>query len=895
MKQFILEKILSRELDIKERIFRIIILLGSVVSVFALLECMLISDVNLLRIPIIILLAAMIISLFATFKYHKVDLAAMVLGFIMIFMVFPTIFFFCGGLEGGATVWFVIGVFYCFLMFTGLKLRVFLAIDILVMIVCYGVGYLYPYLIVPIESRQFAFFDSFFSVVAVGLACGLLYYIQINFFQGERAINREQNEKLQLIAESRSKFFSNMSHEFRTPLNTIIGLNEMIKRESNQGNITEYAMNVSNAAGMLLSLVNDIIDLSKIEMNEADVINVKYKTGEMLYELVDQIDIQAKEKNLTFNLDIDENIPSVLLGDELHIKQIMTNLLSNAVKYTEKGSVTLSAYAENVDDDTIMLNLSVEDTGIGIRKEEVESIYNLFERINAVGSVNMHGTGLGLTITKQLVDLLGGEITIDSIYTKGTSFSVKIKQQIVDEKPIGNFVENAKNTKLSERTGPSFEAPEARILIVENSKMDANVIRKLLKATNMQIDIADSGEQCLKMTKSKFYHVILLDYLMQDIDGVELFRNIRSQENGLCRESAVIVLTASSLADSVRICEENNFDGFIEKPINGAKLEHKIMNYIPEDIVEHTNLMDFDDGLSIQSVHRNHKRKILVTTDCVCDLPKGYIDKYNIGMMYLYIQTPQGRFADTKEIDSDNLTQYMDGDRILAKSVSVTVEEYEEFFADALTNAQQVIHISMAKNSGKSYSIASQAALGFDNVHVIDSGNISGGQGLIVLYAAKLAKEGYSADEIISMIEDMKGNVENNFIIPSAKVFFASGYTGRVTAKLSTLFGGHPILGMRQSKLSIVGLRWGELENSWRRFIRWHLRKKSRINKDIVVITHASCTGKQVELLKEEVLKCIPFERVVIQKASLSNSCNAGRFSVGIAFYMNADNDDTHI
>ena len=378
---------------------------------------------------------------------------------------------------------------------------------------------------------------------------------------------------------------------------------------------------------------------------------------------------------------------------------------------------------------------------------------------------------------------------------------------------------------------------------------------------------------------------------MPEMDGVQTLKELRRQKNGLCRDSAVIVLSANTAAEAGRQYIEEGFDGYLEKPIQGAALEAEILKFIPEDIIEYRLLKQVSgEEEEIQRISRHKRRKVYITTDCVSDLPENIIDKYDIGMIYLYIKTENGRFADTLEISSDNLIQYMTDSTSSAVADSVSVEEYEDFYAEVLPQAEQVIHISMARNVGNSYKVAVAAAQGFDHVHVIDSTQISCGQALIVMYAAKLAMEGRAVHEICDKIEWMKKRIESRYMLPTAEIFFERGYTNLVMEKLCKLFNLHPVIKMSQSKMTMLGIRGGRLEGAWRRFIRFHLRRKRRICKDIIFITHAGCSVEQQELIRHEVLRCIPFEKVIMQRTSVSIACNAGIGTFGMAYYVNQKN-----
>ncbi|MBO5278718.1 MAG: DegV family EDD domain-containing protein, partial [Lachnospiraceae bacterium] len=370
-------------------------------------------------------------------------------------------------------------------------------------------------------------------------------------------------------------------------------------------------------------------------------------------------------------------------------------------------------------------------------------------------------------------------------------------------------------------------------------------------------------------------------------DGLETFQELREQENGLCRDSAVLALTGNTQSGAKQMYLDMGFDGYLEKPIQGKMLEAEILKFLPEDIIE--NRRD-TDGVSgqfgrVQKQSRRKRKKIYVTTDCASDIPQDLLEKYDIKLMYLYIKTPNGRFADTREIDIDSLSQYVSDESSSAYADSVTVEEFEQFFAETLTEADQIIHISLASRAGKSYDIAMTAAKSFDHVHIIDSGQISGGQALVTLHAAMLAMEGKSAKEIIKEVESGLGNIHTRVIMAGAEIFHQNGRARSATVKVCRFLNLHPYMAMLQKRAVLIALLGGSMENAWRQGIRLHLRRKRKISRGICFVTHVGCSVKQQEWIKKEILKCIPFERVVMQKASFTNACNTGKNAIGIAYY----------
>ena len=878
--------VFGRDCELRERMLRSIIMVGGLATIIGIGEILLIMQLDGLLIAFLaLLLLIMGISLFVTFKYGKYDLAAILIGFIIIVMVFPVMFLMSGALDGGPSVWMALGVFYIFLMFTGRRMVFFLALCIVMYGGTYLLAYYRPDYIVPMTTEAAAYFDSYFSVIAVGICAGLIIKIQMKVFDEEHRQNIAQREELEQSSNAKNVFFANMSHEIRTPINSIIGLNEMILRSNPTEEIREYAMDIQLASKLLLNQVNDILDLSQIEMKKMRVVPVEYRMENLLGDLVELIRVQVEKKQLELRLDIDKNLPSVLRGDEKRLKQVLLNILDNAVKYTPEGLVTMSARGEETEDGRILLKVQIADTGIGIRKEDMAYIYDSFNRVDENRNTRIVGSGLGLAITKQLVELMEGEITVDSIYTKGTTFTVTLLQEIVDRQPIGAMDFLRHGVDRAETYTPAFEAPEARILVVDDNDMNATVARRLLSYTKMQVDVAHSGAECLEMTKKKFYHVILLDDMMPGMDGLETLKELRNQENGLCRETPVIALTANAVAEARQLYQQQGFDGYVEKPIQGKLLELEIMQYLPREILEQqTAEGESAENGYFHKITMKKRKKVYVTADCVCDIPPELLEKYDIKLMYLYIKTPHGRFADTREIDSDSLAQYMTADSSSVRADSVTVQEFEEFFAERLTEAEDVIHIAMASGTGRSYQSAVMAAKGFDHVHVIDSGQVSGDMGLVTLMAAKMALSGKNAEEICREVEKEKGNVRACFIMPGAEVFCQSGRTSTLVAGVCKIFHLHPVAHMRQKKVVISTLLGGSLESAWKWGIRWQLRNRRKICRDIVVITHVGCTVKQLDWIVNEVQKCVPFERVVIQKASLTMACNSGVESIGISY-----------
>ncbi len=404
-------------------------------------------------------------------------------------------------------------------------------------------------------------------------------------------ITQSKEKELQLkelrdaaLAANRAKssFLANMSHEIRTPINTILGMGELILREAKNPNVLEYAGNIEAEGRTLMALINDLLDFSKIESNKMEIREAEYSIASLLHDVVAMFSIKMEEKGLDFRAKVEEDIPAMLFGDELRIKQILSNILSNAVKYTERGGVWMKAKWNLVAEDQGELIISVRDSGIGIRKEDLEVIFEKFRRVDVERNSRIEGTGLGMSITAQLLELMHGEITVESEYGIGSEFKVRIPQRVIDVTPIGtySFLSETKKEPLHE----IFTAPGAKILVVDDNVMNRVVVKGLLKRTLVQVDEAVSGRECLKKTENTYYDVILLDHMMPEMDGLQTLELLK-QQDGACKDSVVIVLTANAVAGAKRFYLEKGFHDYLSKPVSGVLLEKTLLKHLPTELV----------------------------------------------------------------------------------------------------------------------------------------------------------------------------------------------------------------------------------------------------------------------------------------------------------------------
>ncbi|MCR4750299.1 MAG: response regulator [Lachnospiraceae bacterium] len=387
-------------------------------------------------------------------------------------------------------------------------------------------------------------------------------------------------------SRAKSRFLADMSHEIRTPINAIIGMNEMILRESNDKDIMTYSKNIRQSGQNLLQLINGILDFSKIEDGKMDIVPVKYKIIDQIAYFINSVSDRAKAKNLDLNLVIDENLPSEVFGDDTRINQVMMNLLTNAVKYTEKGTITLTMTEKERRDNKILIYFEVKDTGIGIRQSDMPKLFESFERLDVIRNRNIEGTGLGMAITVKLLKLMESELKVESKYGRGSIFSFTLWLDITDDTPIGDYKNAMDGSEEIASYKESFHAPNARILVVDDTSLNISVVENLLKNTEIKIDTSLNGQDAITLAQNNDYDVILMDQRMPGMDGTQAMKRIRDNEEKTGKKTPIICLTADVIRGARDRYIELGFDDYLTKPIDGRSLEEMLIKYIPEEKTE---------------------------------------------------------------------------------------------------------------------------------------------------------------------------------------------------------------------------------------------------------------------------------------------------------------------
>ena len=820
-------------------------------------------------------------------RMDKIKVAKIAIALVLVLILRPAAFFTKGGVDNGTMVMMLLGSYYLIMVLDGVFRIVICLIDTSLLVTCGVIAYHHPEYLTA-YYRKSNYTNSFVQYIIGLVVLTILISFWTRILQKETRLAEEKTKELEELNRSQNRFFSSMSHEIRTPINTVLGLNEIILRQEDASEeIKKDARNIQGAGRLLLALINDILDVSKIEAGKMDIVPVDYNVSSLLSEIVNMIWLKAEEKGLKFEVDIDPGVPEVLFGDEVRIKQILINLLNNAVKYTKEGSVSLHMECETGDGRDALLKINVSDTGMGIKPDALPHLFDTFQRVDEEKNRYIEGTGLGLSIVKQLVELMEGEITVNSVYGQGSIFSVTLKQGISSDNRIGDIsISGIGSMSGQEKFQHSFHAPDARILIVDDNEMNLQVEEKLLDGTGMVVDLAMSGVEALKKTLQFRYDVIFMDHLMPEMDGIDCFENIRSQKGGLNQNTPVVVLTANAGGENIELYNNTGFDGYLVKPVSGRQLEDMLMVHLPAEKVINIAGSEMTGSRLNTASGYTKKKPVIIATSTMSDLPQNIVKELQISIIPYTVITNEGVFYDNIDIDSEELVRYMADKTKMADSEPPTEEALTAFFAGELMKAHHLIYITLTTGSSREYGRAVRAAESFENVTIVNSEMLSSATGILVMIAARLAQQGLPVEKIVSELEEAKQYIRCSFVIKSTDIM---ARRDRISPMMNSLLNAlwlRPFLRMKKDKLGVGGLLFGSDRNCYGKYMDHALPATVFPDTSFIFITYAGMSEEELMWVEKKVRERVDFDNIIFQKASAGISSNCGEGTFGLLYLV---------
>lgn len=515
------------------------------------------------------------VLLFYAYKSGRYQFCYVVTIIMIFLMMFPYLFFKSGGYKGGMVSFYIFGILFTVFMLEGKAMFFTAFMEMAVYIATIMIAYQNPQMVVWFSSEKEVVMDLLIGFCASSISVAAVMYLHFRMYNKQQEILEEARIEAQSANKAKSAFLANMSHEIRTPINVMLGMNEMILRESESEEIRQYAKSIERSGSYLISLINNILDISRIESGKMEIEEGKYELRQLLDEVMLIAEKQAEQKSLKMNLIFDKTLPAYLIGDVIHIKQILLNLINNAVKYTKEGQIDIKV---SKNEEETKLIFEVKDTGIGIKEENLPVLFDAFMRVDSKKNKKIKGTGLGLAIAKQLAEQMDGMIWVESVYGKGSSFFVQLPMKKVSDGKISNV----EWKETDERKRRSFVAPQAKILIVDDNPENLMVTRSLLKRTAVFVDTAASGEECVHKVRQNVYDLILLDYMMPQMDGIDTIRELKKDVQF---HIPVIALTADVTKGIEQTFLREGFCAYLSKPVMWSKLEDLLMKYLRDDLV----------------------------------------------------------------------------------------------------------------------------------------------------------------------------------------------------------------------------------------------------------------------------------------------------------------------
>ena len=586
---FFKDMFLNYELDLRIRMFNVLAMTGITVSIIATISCIINNEgiaSTLANFSTAFIAYGLMYYASESGRYH---LCYMITIISIFFVSFTFIFFLGGGYHGAMPFFFIFAIVFTVYMLEGRKAIVMSGLELVFYTSLCIFAYFYPQTVYTNDSAGYKLIEVLVGYLSVSIMLGSTMFLQFGMYnRQQKELESARIEALKL-SEAKSNFLANMSHEIRTPINVILGMNEIILRESESPQIKKYSANIKRAGKTLMLLINNVLDVSKIEAGKISVAEEEYKTADFIAELSVIGAEQAGKYGLSFKTEADSCLPSVLIGDSVHLNQIIVNFLGNAAKYTKQGGITLIFSQRQAEaPDEILLRVSVVDTGIGIKKENMQLLFDAFTRADMPSSRYIEGTGLGLAIAKELAELMGGQVFVESEWGVGSTFSVEIQQKVAEAAPIDIECIQSNETGGSSVSRVGFIAPNASILVVDDNKENLQVIRSLLSRTIMHIDTAESGAKCVEKIEASIsmessgYDVILMDYMMPEMNGVETLRRLKKIRGF---KTPVVALTANIISGTKERLLSEGFVKYISKPVVLEVLEAALLSILPHSLV----------------------------------------------------------------------------------------------------------------------------------------------------------------------------------------------------------------------------------------------------------------------------------------------------------------------
>lgn len=568
---------ISEQYELRHRIMNLVDVCITIALIVMCIYSLIVRMKIIVILPIVLTLAAVIFSAYILNFKNNTQLSGIILSGVCNGIMFPFMFFVYGGIDSGIPIWMVFGLIYNMHILYDATSYILTVFTIVVDGMCFFMAYNYPNIVEPIDNAGIKTLSIYATMILAALIFGVVFKYQTYLYNKKCA-------ELEKADSAKSELLANVSHEIRTPINSILGMNEMILRKNKDEGVAGYARTIDSAGNTLLALINDLLDMSKIEAGRMELVETNYSLFELLNGCYNMVKTRAIDKGLQLKLEIDPSLPKGLIGDDVRIIQMINNLLTNAIKYTDSGEVVLKATYHKVPIG-ISLDVCVSDTGRGIPKDEMKTLFDTFTRIDINRNRNIEGTGLGLTITKQFTEMMNGSIEVQSELNVGSEFTLHIPQKLADISPIGDYESLRSEKTGKEKYGEIFHAPEARLLIVDDVAMNRDIIELLLERTQIMIDKAQDGEECIEMVKKQKYNIIFMDQMMPQMDGLEATKKIRSMEGNPNKDIPIVLVTANVGLDRNKLYKETGCDEYLTKPVGGVELEKTLLRFLPEELV----------------------------------------------------------------------------------------------------------------------------------------------------------------------------------------------------------------------------------------------------------------------------------------------------------------------